>query len=139
MFLSMLTPDEQTAFIFLAKEFIETDKVVSLKEKEILALMSREALNSSGGKATIASPDEAIKVIRSPKARSITMLEILGIAYADGEYQREERLFIQNLADEFGIAPVTLAAMENWVLRQVALNSEALDFFLEGLDQGEGC
>lgn len=138
MFLSLLTPDQFAAFMFLADEFISSDKTISAEEKSILERMSREALVLEESNRTFESHNDATSTFDSRKSRSIALLELLGIAYADGDYRGEESQYINGLADELGIPMMTLAGMQNWVLRQVALTNEALGFFPEPSDEAEG-
>jgi len=138
MFLSLLAPDQFAAFMFLANEFISSDKTISGEEKSILERMSREAFVLEESNRTFESHSDAASAFDSPKSRSIALLELLGIAYADGDYRGEESKYINGLADEFEIPTMTLAGMQNWVLRQVALTNEALGFLIEPTDEAEG-
>jgi hypothetical protein len=67
----------------------------------------------------------------SRKARAAVLLELLGLAYADGEYNPRESEVVKASARAFGIAEPELLQMENWVLRQMALAVEAEHFLAE--------
>ena len=57
------------------------------------------------------------------------MLELIGLGFADGEYRPVESALIGEIARAMGIRDDEIAAMESWVIRQVALSEEAAGFW----------
>lgn len=59
------------------------------------------------------------------------LLELLGLAHADQDYHATEKEFMQQVASACGVSENELRDMESWVVRQLALVSEAVQF-MEG-------
>ena len=131
MFLSVLTPMQQEAVMFLAREFIVTDEDISVKEQDVFDQMAREVELPMPSARYLSSHGAAVEALTTGKARAVAVIELLSIAYADGEYGEEERRYINDLVKEFGIPETTVTAMENWVLRYIALINEAQGFWSE--------
>ncbi|MBU4179683.1 MAG: hypothetical protein KJ625_07090 [Actinobacteria bacterium] len=131
MYLSVLTPMQQEAVIFLARELIATDDAITAKEQDVLDQMVREVELPMPSARYLSSHGAAVEALTTGKARAIAIIELLGIAHADGEYGEEERCYIQDLVQELGVPETTVTAMENWVLRYVALTDEAKGFWFE--------
>ncbi|MBU4175130.1 MAG: hypothetical protein KKB90_12485 [Actinobacteria bacterium] len=122
---------QQEAVIFLARELIATDDAITAKEQDVLDQMVREVELPMPSARYLSSHGAAVEALTTGKARAIAIIELLGIAHADGEYGEEERCYIQDLVQELGVPETTVTAMENWVLRYVALTDEAKGFWFE--------
>ena len=131
MYLLVLTPMQQEAVIFLAREVIAADDAISAKEQDVLNKMAREADLPTRSARYISSHSAAVEALTTRKAQAVAIVELLGIAYADGEYGEEENRYINILVRELGIPEVTVDAMENWVLRYIALAKEVQGFWSE--------
>lgn len=68
----------------------------------------------------------------SNKSRVIALLELIGLGHADSEYCATEEAFITRMSNAFEVPQADLAAMENWVVRQLLLVAEARAFMEEG-------
>lgn len=67
----------------------------------------------------------------TPQARSVVMLEIIGVGHADDEFSPEESEFVGRLASAFGMREEKVRAMESWITRQMALAQEVEQFWTE--------
>lgn len=133
MFIHMLTPDERRAFFGLAKQLIAADGKIADEELHALRHIELEAGMSADEVAPTDGADpRVIAALKGKKARAATLLELLGLAYADREYHPKENAMIKSVAAALDVTDNELLQMENWVLRQMALATEAERFFEGG-------
>jgi uncharacterized tellurite resistance protein B-like protein len=125
MFLRHLTPPQRKAFAGLAKHLVGADDDASGAEARALSAMDLE-LGLSVATVPPAQPTpELLATFESTTARAAVVIELLGLAYVDGHYDPSETQTIERIATSLGIPENRLLQMENWVLRQMALASEA--------------
>ena len=127
MFIENLTENEKAAFLGLAQKVIRADGVLAPKEELLLASWSSLGVHSpmDGTVERLAS------IFSTRRSRVSALLELLGLAFADGKYRRTERTLGAEIAQALGFTESELIAMENWVIRQVALVEEAVGFWEE--------
>lgn len=125
MFVSTLSEPQKRTFITLAREFAHTDRHLSEVEESLLEALAAEA----GLSAKLPQEEVDLAVFDSRRAKAAVILELIGIGQADSDYGPEENAFVRQLAARFDISDVELLAMENWVLRQIALTREAEKFW----------
>jgi len=132
MFIHKLAKDEQRAFFGLAKHLIASDGRIAEEEALALKQIEMETGLSSDGIAPCDATDAGVVAALSGKrARAATVLELLGIACADGEFHPAENAVIKSVAAALGVTDDELLWMANWVQRQIALTLEAETFFQE--------
>lgn len=88
----------------LAVAVIKADGVVEESEKQILAAYANEMLIPVCNLDEQCDADSIIKEIAmtsTPQTRRIIFLELLALAFADGNYAAEEKALVQQLADAF--------------------------------------
>lgn len=132
MFLYRLSPPQQRTFIGLAKKFIEVDAIVEVVEAEALHRIAAETGISAATIDPIPPSAENLAVFDTPASRAIVTLELLGLAYGDGEIHPRENAVITEIATSFGISSDKLRQMAHWVVRHEALIFEAESFFQQG-------
>jgi hypothetical protein len=124
MFLHILTLDQQTAFLALAKKFIATDEVLSSDEHNQLEL----AMAETGWDFDEEVPDMAIEDIvalfDTPTSRRVALLELIGIGLADQEFHPNENAFVCDLASRWGMDTGIVPKLQSWVERQLQLARE---------------
>jgi 2-hydroxychromene-2-carboxylate isomerase len=130
MFLSMLEPIQQEAFLLLAREFLAVDDDISAREQDAYDRMAREMGFEKFPPRYIFSHDAAVGTLTTRKSKVVVLVELLNTAYVDGE-DVVEKEYIQGLAEEIGIPGATLSKIEDWVSRHVALMNEAVELWLE--------
>jgi uncharacterized tellurite resistance protein B-like protein len=131
MFLILLTEKQKTAFLALAGRLIESDARLCPEEQNLRELMNREMGFSRELVVQSREITEVLHEFDSRKAKVAVLLELLGLAYSDGDYGKEEKHLIEQIAAEFEISKEEVLAMENWALRQLALAYESTQFFSE--------
>src|SRR5690348_1125219 len=67
----------------------------------------------------------------SRASRVAVLMELLTLAYADGEPHPQEMELLNEVAAGLGIPELRLLEMEDWIVRQLSLNSEANAFLNE--------
>jgi len=68
---------------------------------------------------------ELFSLFNSKKSRISALIEMEGLGYANMEYHIQEKEFIKEMAESFGISTDELDTIDEWVVRQVALLYEA--------------
>lgn len=131
MFLHLLSDTQQKSFLALAKQFVETDRELSLSEHNLLELMYAESGLPfetdlpEGDRAALLAPFD------SRQAKAAVVLELIGVGHADQEFSAEESAFINDVAKALGISCDEVKAMEVWVEKQLGLAQEAESFWAE--------
>jgi hypothetical protein len=129
MFLHHLSENEKKAFLTLAKEFILVDGELSAEEEELVDIMETEMGIHEGFPQNQYSRQELINMFDSRRSQIAAIIEMQGLGYANMEYHTQEKAFIHEMAEAFGINDEELAEIDDWVVRQVALLYEANEFW----------
>ena len=135
MFLNNLSENEKKAFLTLAKEFILVDGVLSPEEEDFIKIMKAEMGIEQGYPDGEKSRQELFKMFKSKKAQVSALIEMEGLGYANMEYHVQEKAFIHEMAESFGVEEDVLDAIDEWVVRQVALLYEANEFWEQSISQ----
>jgi hypothetical protein len=129
MFLHYLSEPEKKAFLTLAKEFILVDGELSKEEEELVAVMKAEMGIQDGYPEGKISRQELFKMFNGKKSQIAAIIEMQGLGYANMEYHVQEKAFVKEMADSFGLDEEELNSIDDWVVRQVALLYEANEFW----------
>lgn len=129
MFLNNLSENEKKAFLTLAKEFILVDGVLSPEEEGLVNIMKAEMGIEDGFPDGEKSRKELFDMFKSKKSRTSALIEMEGLGYANMEYHVQEKAFINEMAESFGVTTEELDIIDEWVVRQVALLYEANEFW----------
>ncbi len=104
MFLNSLNPTEKDNFMKLAMTLIKADGVVEESEKQILYAYANEMQIQVRSLDEQCDTDKVIEKLAkssSLKTRRIIFLELLALAFADGNYVAEEKELLKCLANAF--------------------------------------
>ncbi len=123
MFLAPLTDAQKRAFMALAAMVVDSDERVTRQERELMASLSAEMGMPDAPEGMDLAAAAAAFADWPGKVRA--MLELIGIARADCDFDKRESALIRRIAEAFGIAPGELEVMDDWVFRQLALVREA--------------
>jgi uncharacterized tellurite resistance protein B-like protein len=129
MFLNHLSQNEKKAFLTLAKEFILVDGELSPEEEDLVAIMKSEMGIQEGFPEGEKSRQDLFKMFENKKSRMAALIEMQGLGYANMEYHIQEKAFVKEMAESFGITEEELDRIDEWVVRQVALLYEANEFW----------
>ena len=106
MFLNSLNPTEKENFMKLAVAVIKDDGAVEESEKQILSVYSNEIqipVCNFEGQGDIDKIIEEFAMNSTVQTKRIVFLELLALAFADGNYAAEEKALVQQLANIFKI------------------------------------
>ena len=131
MFLHYLNASEKKAFLTLAKEFIIVDGELSHEEEHLMTIMKAEMGIDMGYPDGQISRQELFRLFENRRSQIAAIIEMQGLGYANMEYHTQEKAFVQEMADSFGLTEDELAEIVDWVVRQVALLYEANEFWKE--------
>ena len=104
MFLNSLNSTEKDNFMKLAVVVIKADGVVEESEKQILSAYANEMQIPVCNLDEQYDTDSIIKefaMTSTLQTKRIIFLELLALAFADGNYAAEEKALVQQLADAF--------------------------------------
>jgi hypothetical protein len=68
------------------------------------------------------------EIFDTRRSRSIVLISLVRLGYADGAFEIEEQSFLKVLCNEFEISNDDFALIENWVRRLITLEREANAF-----------
>lgn len=106
MFLNLLNTTEKSNFMKLAMAVIKADGIIEDSEKQILSAYANEM------QINICNIEEQVdteKIIKeyamnsTVQTKRIVFIELLALAFADGNYAIEEKTLMQQLANAFDI------------------------------------
>lgn len=126
MFLNELTSVEKNAFMGLSIYAAKANGILADEEKLILDAYCREMDIESFDIELVQPLNEITNIIAQADLRTkkIITLEILGLVYADGEYDENEKTFVSEYAEKIGLS-------KNDVLRLTEVIKKYLDVLKE--------
>ncbi len=129
MFLSSLTEKQKEAFFCLAHTIVVSDGELSVGEQVMMEDMRREMGLRIEFEPHYLDVDGTQDVFDSKRSRTIVLVSLIRLGYADGAFEIEEQSFLNVLCNAFEISENEFVLIENWVRRLIALEREANAFF----------
>lgn len=126
MYLVGLESTEKPAFYALAKHLAKADEGVLSEERDVLDLFKQE-LGLQDEPAEI-SVEDACREFASTASQRIALLELLLLAYSDGDIGPNEKKLLDRVAVAFGMAQTQFANAQVWAQGMNALNRSGLRF-----------
>lgn len=126
MFVDKLNVKQQGVLLTLAAQLIEADGNISEHETQLLNTL-RTQMSKDAAPVAVSVSDLG-GLFESNAPRAALLLELLGLAHADGDYHVTEKDYVSRVASSLGVSGPLLADMESWVYRQFALVREAAQF-----------
>ena len=114
MFLQFLTPEQQRGFMVLATRLTMADGDDAEEEQEALEALQQEIGQTFDIPVGEVLGDLVVSSFDTPTARTLCMLELLVLAYADEYLHEAESLIISEIAVAFGIGQDQLNDMAVW-------------------------
>lgn len=136
MFLTTLNKNEKEEFLSLAVAVIKADGIVDEAEKELLNAYATEMQVNLND---IAIQDDVENVITSVANNSTeatkrtVFIELLALAFADGDYAAEEKEIVQKVAQGFGLKPDFVERAVNLQDAYTAVCSSLVNLVKEGV------
>ncbi|MFA0210028.1 DNA repair protein [Vibrio artabrorum] len=123
MFIQNLKPKQQSALLYLAKEVMEADDELHECENQVLNLLMSQVDTSVVPE--IISLDSLSDLFDTNSSKICLLLEIIGVAHADGYYHHDENALIKKYAQVLDVTEEKLLKLESWVSKQLSLSLEA--------------
>lgn len=104
MFLNSLSPIEKDNFMKLAISVIKADGIIEELEKQVLSAYANEmqiGIEDIDVQIDIDKTIETLANESTDQSKRIIFVELLALAFADGNYANEEKNIIQKLANSF--------------------------------------
>lgn len=126
MFLNQLLEEQKLAFLALCLKLIRSDGVSDPREERSFLAMRQEMGLWQQARLPQGSVEDLARCFTDRQSRRIVMLELLGLVYADGRFSDTERQLLRGLARLFAIDEDEASSLENWAVRQIEQNNQAL-------------
>jgi hypothetical protein len=129
MFIQNLTREQQEVLLYLGKKIIAADGVLTDSEVEFIdALKSQMPKNTTENEVQY---NDLPKIFNTNSSKASLLLELLGVAHADNEFQDSEKEMLIEIASHLHISKDKLFEMNDWVITQLELVKKASIFMLD--------
>lgn len=127
MFLGMLDKNEKAAFAILAEQMIDADGITVGPEIDALTALKREmGVSLEAGDDPERDPARLAARFSSRSSQVACLLELLGLAHVDSDYDLVERSLVSVLASEWGMNEVELESLDSWVMDHIRMIERAM-------------
>lgn len=126
MWLSSLTQNQRSALLGLAHNVVVSDGLLDPNEEDMMVEFKREMALRPDRDSEYLELEGIGDIFDSRRARTVAILNLLHLSYADGAFEIEEECLLKEVARTFDISDADFALMDNWVKRLVSLEGEAL-------------
>ena len=128
MFLNEFSHDQRSAFLVLARQIIDADDRLTLPEVESLdRLYAESGLAAEHADAPNAAGDLNF-LYPTERSRAVVLVELLLVAFSDGQLHPREESAIQRVAARLQIDQGTWSNILDWSHRYSRLAAEAKAF-----------
>ena len=130
MWLMTLTESQRGALIGLAQHLVHADDALDISEEFMLEDFRRQMkLYGNSG-----APSESIEGLATRfdtrMSRSVALLNLLRLGYADGTFDVEEESLMLRFAEALGFSDADYRIFEDWVRRLAVLEAEGKKLML---------
>ena len=125
MFLHELSPEQRRAFLVMARQVIDADHRLAMQEVERLDRLYAEA---GVGTETAGAPSgvgDLHLLFGTQRARVVVLLDLLLVAYADGQLHAKETAAIRSVAARLHVDAGVFEGALDWARRHQELVEEA--------------
>jgi|TARA_B100002003_G_scaffold249194_2_gene284869 tellurite resistance protein len=105
-----------------------SDGELSVGERVMMEEMRKEMALSADFDPHYLNVEGTREIFDTRRSRSIVLISLVRLGYADGAFEIEEQSFLKVLCNEFEISNDDFALIENWVRRLITLEREANAF-----------
>ena len=123
MFVQYLSERQQGALLHYAQQMARADGFVADDEQEQLDVLREQV--QPGVEAVEVPLDELAALFDDRMSRVAFLLEVVGMGYANDEFDPAESQLANNLVNALGVGDDVLADIKSWVVRQLSLLKEA--------------
>ena len=133
MFVHELSPEQRRAFLVLARQVIDADNRLAIQEVERLDRLYVEAGVGTEMAGAPSGVGDANLLFGTPRSRVVVLLDLLLVAYADGQLHPREVAAVRSVAAQLEVDAGTFEHALDWARRYQALVHEG-----EGLGKTAG-
>ena len=128
MFLNRLDLREKQTFISLAFNGANINGIVAEEELQMIEEYCKEMDIVLFDSANIKSIDEVIAIfsISDDEIKKIVLLELLGLMYADGDFDDVEKEFVIKVANGIGVSDEKVSAIQELMVKYIDVTRELL-------------
>jgi uncharacterized tellurite resistance protein B-like protein len=122
MFVQNLNASQQSALLYLAREVAKADGDLHKLQMGLLQIIKDQS--------EVGITEQEISLAMLPqvfddnRVKGSLLLELLGVAYSNNEYNVNEKKLIEQYAQALNINEEQLKKLETWVEKQLALMRE---------------
>ena len=129
MFLNRLDASEKETFVSLAIRAAEANGQIAEEEYQMIEEYCREMNIEKFDMKTTLPKEDIIKVSADSQEqhKKIVVLELIGLMYADGDYDAEENAFVEEIANGIGVPIDAVKKMEKVLLKYVEMTKELME------------
>ena len=128
MFLDELSPEQRRAVLVLARQVIAADRRLAIQEVERLDRLYVESGLEPEGSDAPTQVGDLNHVFPDARTRVVAIIELLLMAYADGEFAQTELAAVRDLAARMELDAGLWESVLDWAGRYNVLLSEARAF-----------
>ncbi len=128
MFLNRLELIEKEAFVSLAVKAAEANGHVADEEYQMIEEYCKEMGIAFFDAKNVKSIEEVISIYSgsSEQNKKIAVLEIIGLMFADGGYDDEEKAFVNKFAEGIGVSQDSVQKCEDALGKYIDMSRELL-------------
>ena len=128
MFLNRLELIEKEAFVSLAVKAAEANGHVADEEYQMIEEYCKEMGIAFFDSKNVKSIEEVISIYSdsSEQNKKIAVLEIIGLMFADGGYDDEEKAFVNKFAEGIGVSQDSVQKCEDALGKYIDMSRELL-------------
>jgi len=114
MFLNQLLSNEKEAFVSLSIHAAKANNVIEKEEIAMIEEYCKEMEIESFDLENAMEIDKILEIYEKSeqKHKKIVLLETLGLLYADGEYDEQEKRFIYDCSEKIGLTKADVDRVE---------------------------
>ena len=119
MFLNQLLPNEKEAFVSLSIRAAKANDVVEKEEIAMIEEYCKEMEIESFDLDNAMELDKILEIYEKSeqKHKKIVLLETLGLLYADGEYDEQEKRFFYGCSEKIGLTKEDVDRIEKLLVK----------------------
>ncbi len=129
MFLKRLDQIEKEAFVSLAVNAAKANGIVADEEYRMIEEYCEEMGIAFFDANNVKPMEDIIKLFSdsSDQHKKIVVLEIIGLMYADGGYDVEERMFVEKFAYGIGVSNDSVKKSEVTLVKYIDMTKDLLE------------
>ena len=129
MFLNKLSLPEKEVFISLAMKAAEANGVVVEEEYSMIEEYCKEMGIAFFDARNVKEIDDIVSFFKDSDltSKKIILLEMIGLMYADGDYDEDEKKFVNIIATGMGLTTEDIEKYDGFISKYIDLTKDIID------------